>query len=270
MINEEKTGNEIHFVKTKRPRVITNALSKLVLMYMGKRDGKKGIPSDRNNAEWMSPTLRKEYAKIDEKMAKVWYDVDEKCGELYAKTESLISDFEQNALEIKRIHTYILREGIQYKDVIGNNHTLPKELHDMINSKRNSEGKCDALGLRLRRYNEYNKLILNAKEHYFRKRIKLKSDFQEIKRNYQVIISLESELDIFFWELCSNIERRTSWYWQGVLLKHPQKNIMPQTPPKANNNYINNIHKERREGLKNKIASIETYHKEILELEYVE
>lgn len=263
-------GNTLVLSKSKKPRIFTNALSKFILMFMGKRDGKKGIPSDKNNPDWMSPTLRKEYAKVDESMAKVWYDIDEKCGAVYAKTEELISDFEQNALEIKRIHNYILSEGIKFKDVVGNNPTISKDLYEMINTKRANEQKCDALGIRLRRYNEYNKMIRAAKEQYFKKRIKLKNDYQEIKRNYQIISTLESELDIFFWELCSNIERRTSWYWQGVLLKHPLRDSMPQVPPKSNNNYINDIHKKRRECLSKKIENIEKIHQEILMLEYVE
>lgn len=268
---ESKNINHKTYIltKTKKPHIFTNTLSKFILIFVGKRDGKKGIPSNNNNPDWMSPTLRKEHAKIDENMAKVWYDIYEKSGVLYSKTEAIISEFEQNAIEIKRIHDYIIFEGIKYKDVVSNN-ISNTSLYNMLNTKRDSEQKCDAFGIRLRRYNEYNKAISVAKDQYLKNRIKFKKDYQEIKMNYQIISILEEELDVFFLELCSNIERRTSWYWQGVLLKHPQKASLPQVPPKANNKYINDFHDKRRAKLKVKIDKIERIHEEILKLEYVE
>lgn len=269
MINEEKKETVVYLSKPRKPYVFTNVLSKLILMHIGKRDGKKGIPSDANNSEWMSPTLRKEYAKIDERMAKILREVDKKCGELYADTEILLSDFVQNETEIEKIYSYIIGENITYKEVVGNS-VSSSELSKMLNAKRQNENKCDELGLRLRRYNEHNKAIQTVKERYYEARNKLKIDYQQIMKNYQMIITLENEIDIFFLELCSNIERRTSWYWQGVLLKHPHKNTMPQTAPKYNNNNILNFNKQRREELTKKISNIEICHKKVLELDYVE
>ncbi len=269
MKSQAKRKNMICFVKDKKPRVFTNVLSKLFLMHLGKKDGKKGIPSNKNNPDWMSPALRKEYAKIDEKMAEYWYVIDEQCGPLYAETEELLAKLYQSKLEIEQLHEYIVNEGIAFKEVIGNT-VSDVNLDKMIKEKRKNEQKCDDLGIRLRRYKEYSNLILNAKKQYFQKKALFKNDYQNIKKNYQLISTLESEIDIFFWELRANIERRTAWYWQGVLLKHPQRDSMPQIPPSAKNDHINEIYENRRATLIDRLEEIERYNEKVLSLTYVE
>lgn len=211
MIDEEKKETVTHLYKPRKPYVFTNVLSKLILMHAGKKDGKKEIPSDVNNPEWMSPTLRKEYSKIDEKMSKIWYDIDKTCDKLYAETELLLSDFLQNETEFINIYQYISTERITYKEVVGNS-VKSTETSNMLNSKRHNEEKCDTLGIRLRRYNEHNKVINVAIKFFDEKKNNLINDYKKIMENYQIIINTENKLDIYFWELCSNIERRTSWY----------------------------------------------------------
>lgn len=269
MIDEEKNETVTHLYKPRKPYVFTNVLSKLILMHTGKKDGKRGIPTDINNPEWLSPTLRKEYSKIDEKMSKIWYDVDKTSDKLYAEIELLLSDFLYNEKEINNIYNYIMDENVTYKEVVGNSVTSPA-LNDMLNAKRHNEGKCDALGIRLRRYNEHKKVIDVAMKAFDEKKNNLKNDYQKIMENYQIIINTENKLDIYFWELCSNIERRTSWYWQGMLLKHLQGKIMPQIPPKANNNHINTFHQNRRNALEQKILDIEKRYQNILNVRYIE
>ncbi len=254
-------------LNVRKPKVCINIISKLLLKSRGKKDGKKSIPSVNleDGENYISPTIRKEHSRVDEAMAKVSRRIDKITSEVYVETDLLIADLIQRAHEVENLDKELKGTLKKWDIIIYDNPKIADELKEMLKVKRKNEEKLDDVGIRLRRFAEYQKEIEKLRERKAQSKNELKKDYKQITANYRKICVIDKQIDEIFWEFCARIDRRVAWYWQGVLLKHPFRDTMPQEPPKAQNKYIKDLLKASREDLKSRIDAIEEIYKNTLE-----
>lgn len=253
-------------LNVRKPKVCINIISKLLLKRRGKKDGKKSIPSvtSENKENYISPTIRKEHSRVDEAMAKVSRRIDKMTSEIYVETDLLIADLIQRAQEVENLDNELKSTLKKWDIIIYDNPKIADEMREMLKVKRKNEEPLDNVGIRLRRFAEYQKEIDKLRKRKAQSKNELKEDYKQITANYRKICVIDKQIDEIFWEFCARIDRRVAWYWQGVLIKHPFRDAIPQEPPKAQNKYIKDLLKASRDELKSRIDSIKDIYKNAL------
>lgn len=264
--------NSVVNLRIIKPILIANIFSKCWLKHLGKIDGKNKIPVENNNI-WSSPTIDREHARLKGCMSVVSEKINIKNNKLYIRTEYMISEFEQAALEYKRLHEH-LAEKISLDDiVIIDSSALDDDQKAMLNLKRENEEPLDNTGIRMRRFSEYQANLIQMRSQLVKSKLELERLYRAIVGNFSEIERLDTFIETSFWKYSSKIEKRLSWYWQGVLLKNSKnkdsKRAYTACPPKSENKEFVDFHKKRREELIRKINEVEKKHEKMCELKIV-
>lgn len=246
--------------------------SKIRLQYKGKKDGKKGIPYLDSNGHWISPTIQEESNNVSVLISNVYSYLNRKNTECYIRTETAISEFEQRALEIERLHNFLKEKMKRFDETINvstKNNSLTEELKEMLNSKRESEKDLEPIGIRLRRFREYQRQIEPFRKQFVIARKKLEQDFKKVS-NYSAQVELiDEQLRIISHEFYSAANTRLSWYWQGVLKKHAQKEQIKSQIPRVIETDFDAIHGTRLKDIKNRVSAAKAKRDRLLSLEIV-
>lgn len=217
-------------IKIKRIKSHTNIFSELFLKRQGKKDGKNGIPFNYSGDEIISPNIKKEHDKIYSYMAYMLKMISNYNAYYYHEFQALFAEFDSKTEDAKKIIDYLQDKPSEINLYISNlNSTLDFEKY--LSSKRKSEEGLDNIVIRQRRFEEYQNRLLKY-------RTMFKALSEEIDEIYKKIVVcfdvLKRTFELFepmFWEACSVIDIRLSWYWQGVLLKHSQaEKLLPVAP----------------------------------------
>lgn len=254
----------VHILK---PVMFANVFSKCWLKYLGKNDGKNRIPR-RDGAIWYSPTIDREHSRIDGCMATVSEKINSRNNKLYIKTEYMISEFEQAAYEYERLHNHLKEHISKDAIIIVDSKDLTTDHKNMLSSKRENEKNLDSIGIRLRRFKEYQEKLNLLRSQLDQSRVSLENLYQIIHANQKQIKLLDSYIDTAFWRYSSKIDRRLSWYWQGVLLKCKDPNL-PACVPKANCTKFKTLHEARQKELNDRITSLDSIYEKVIQLKIV-
>lgn len=249
-----------------QPVISTNWFSKIALKCRGKRDGKQNIPTVYANTIPSSPTIHREQARVDECMAYIAEKIDVKTAVTYVDTEALMAHFWQAEQEYRRMHDRLKDELKPNTIIVVDHDGISSTQQDMLKAKRTNEEKLDSIGLRLRRFREYQKNLEALRTQLSELEDTLEKDYQAIKTNHAQIQFLDSLLDTFFLKYSAKIDKRLSWYWQGVLKKHPDSTTMPQVPPNTTNQKSQMIHTAKRQALEKNISDLEQAYTYLLAL----
>lgn len=236
-------------IKIKRINSHIRILSKFFLKRQGKKDGKRGIPSITTDNQIMSPNIKKEHDRVYSYMAYIIRIISSYNAHYYHELQALIAKLDAKIKEciiIKQITKDKPSEISLYIPTISSN----PEFENFLNSKHTLEQSLDSIAIRKRRFEEYQSKLSK----YRIKEEALSVEINEIYENIMVcldIIKRTLELsEPIFWESCSVIDIRLSWYWQGVLLKHAQAEKLPPIVSKPNCSQYDNY-------IKSKIDEIE-------------
>lgn len=263
MINKKAKLN------VRKPILFANCLSKCYLKYLGKKDGKNNIPFIDHNGKSAdminSPTINRELSKIEKCMSVVSEKINKKNNGLYKDTMISIIKFKQSALEYKRLHTLLNDKLKEYDIIIPNSYSLPEE-EEMLNCKKVSEQELDPIGVRSRRFEEYQIKLKPLRQKLTESRETLKEQYCEIMINVKQIRLLDTYIDTSYIYYSSKVNKRISWYWQGVLMKHHSKKLLPKCPEPPKDSKLKAIHIERRKDFEDKLKELEETHKNILSM----
>ena len=260
----------LHIMK---PVLFANIFSKCWLKHLGKVDGKNDIPVE-NNQVWFSPTIDREHARLKGCMAVVCEKINAKNNKLYIRTEYMISEFEQAAMEYERLHAHLL-EKIKLDDIIIiDSSKLNNDHKEMLRVKRDNEAALDNVGIRERRFKEYQANLVQLRSQLITSKGDLERLYRAIVGNLAEIKRLDMFIVTSFWKYSSKIEKRLSWYWQGVLFKNSKKETGKRKgytacPPKSEKKEFVDLHKEKCEELIKKIDAVEKVHEKVCKLEIV-
>lgn len=97
----------------------------------------------------------------------------------------------------------------------------------------------------------------------------MKECYRVIKSNQKQIKLLYSIIDASLSRYNAKIEKRLSWYWQGVLLKYESPNSLPPVPAKLIlKNFQSTYDKELKE-IDDEILKLQQRQEELLKLKIV-
>ncbi len=238
----------------------------------GKKDGKRSIPYIDMNGKWVSPTIQEEFSKVNNCISEAYQILCKNNARCFLEFERCIAEFKQKALEIQRLHSF-LEEKLNPFDVIacatGTNTQMTKEQINMLDSKRNSENNAEVMGIRIRRFNEYQKPYEPLRTRLIIARKELEDTYKNIIYYYGQIDLINTRLRVFYTELCSAADVRISWYWQGVLKKHTNKRNMHLQIPKTEDDTFNRIYALNIDGRTKEIDEVRKIRDKILSLSIV-
>ncbi len=256
-----------------KPVLLANIFSKCWLKHLGKVDGKNNIPVE-NDKVWFSPTIDREHARLKGCMAAVSEKINIKNNKLYIRTEYMISEFEQAAMEYERLHAHLIKKISLDDIIIIDSSELDNDQKEMLKVKRDNEEFLDKSGVRIRRFNEYQANLVQLRSQLITSKGDLERLYRAIVGNLAEIKRLDTFIETSFWKYSSKIEKRLSWYWQGVLFKNSKKEPKDRKhytacPPKSENKEFVDLHKEKRNELIKKIDEVEKVHEKVCKLEIV-
>lgn len=254
------------------PNIKTNLIAHLILNFRGYRDGKKNIPFLAENNNWISPTIRDEKAKVSSYMSKIYRIANTKNFNLFIMAEISIAKFEQNALQIERLHNFLKEKLLEYEtaeNIAMVNMKLTEEQKDFLNSKRVSETNLDPVGLRARRLNEYFRPLATLKEQINNVLIEIEQNYENLVGYYTKIEMIDETVKAQFFDVNARIDKRLSWYWQGVLRKHKDRDSIKIEGQKIDDFDVKSLYDEQRKNLESKFKKVKEKREKILNLSIV-
>lgn len=254
-------------VRFLKPVLLVNVFSKCWLKHLGKNDGKNNIPRS-DGTIWYSPTIDREHSRIDGCMATVSEKINSRNNKLYIQTEYMIYEFERAAYDYERLHNHLAEQIARDAIIIVDSKNLTDDQKNMLSSKRKNEQPQDEIGIRLRRFKEYQDKLNSLRSQLVQSKASLESLYQIIHANQKQIKLLDSYIDTAFWRYSSKIDRRLSWYWQGVLLKCKKPNL-PACAPKSDCTKFQTLHEKRQKELNDRIIQIDSIYDKVIQLKIV-
>lgn len=240
------------YLKINQPYIPLGLFSKLFLINQGKKDGKNEIPY-RIEDIWISPTIRTEEKRVEKLITNVSAFSNRKNYRLYVQFEQSVAYFEQRAIEIKTLHDFLDKKlGIYDESYYTSNSdiSIPLDLDlqgqngmkAMLNSKRKSEENAETMGIRIRRFKEYQKPMNDLRVRYNLAKKELEQSFEEIVAIYELLVMIDRQLNSLYHGFCAKVNMRLAWYWQGVLKKHPQKDKIQLLVPKTEKSIFDSLY----------------------------
>lgn len=258
-------------LKARRPILPANCLSKCYLKHLGKRDGNNEIPyiaegTDRNSlTDIVTPTIIREEERIKKCLSVLSERLNKKNNAIYKDIMASIIEFEQAALDYKRLHKRLESKLKEYDIIIPKSYSSIEE-EDFLAAKRDSEANLDDFGVRERRFNEYQKKLSPMRKELFESRKKLIEQYRSIVSSIEQLKNLEDCIANAAKYYTAKVNKRISWYWQGVLLKHNDKDELPFYPKKQLNSQFDCIFEKRRIEFEANLDKLEKIHNEVLSM----
>lgn len=208
-------------------------ISKFILKTNGKRDGKKGIPFSASNDDIVSPNVKKEHDKIYSYMAYIIRVINIYNAFYYHELQSMIADLSTKVNEAINLNNILRKQHSEISMYIPICNT-DKDFEDFLKSKHKLENDLDDIAIRQRRFEEYQNKLSTYRIKFNTLSIEIVEIYKNIFMNIDIIKRTFELAKPIFWEASSTIDIRLSFYWQGVLLKHPKAEKLEQTAPKPN------------------------------------
>lgn len=256
---------ETKTLTVEKPHFHTGKCAELRLKFQGKRDGKKGIPNIIPNESIMTPIVKKEHDKIYSYMSSVTGKVNEYNSEYYKELQHLIAKFSGKAEDTLVIHKFLEDKPSEMRFYIPKAN-FNSEFEAYLSTKRKFEKNLDDIGIRERRFNEYQQKLDKYRTRYYTSRNIVDEVYQNIMINYDIIKKNINLVKPMFWKASAEIDMRLSWYWQGVLMKHKNTRNLPQTAPSPDYNMYEQYYSEMISNIDEQIENVQLKYKEITKL----
>ena len=260
------------YTKEKTPRSKLNFWTRFMLIHRGKKDGKRNIPYRDVNGDWISPTIQEETHKAAAIISNIYRVLKKANAESYIEFEWWIAEFEERAVEIKRLHDFLdckmKRLDASFCTATDNPKLSPDD-RAMLNAKRKSEKDLEEMGIRLRRFNEYQQPLDPLRKRLIMARKELEENFEMVAAYYGQFRLLDEQMISLYEEFCSLANARLSWYWQGVLKKHNDRDSMQVEIPKSSKNLLNSLYGINIADLENRFENIKKERDYVLSLSVI-
>lgn len=258
-------------LNARRAILPATCFSKCYLKHLGKRDGKNEIPYivegvDKNSlTDIKTPTIIREEERIKKCLSVLTERLNKKNNALYKDIMVSIVEFEQAALDYDRLHKRLEDKLKEYDIIIPKSYSTQQE-EDFLSAKRDSESNLDEFGVRTRRFNEYQSKLSPMRKELFESRKKLIDQYKNIVSSIEQLKNLEDCIANAVEYYSAKVNKRISWYWQGVLLKHEDKDTLPSFPKEQLNSQFECIFKHRRKEFEDKLEELKKIHNDVLSM----
>lgn len=186
----------------------------LNMWFLGKGDGRAGLPRQARSEEWESPRLRKEKNAYAEFCDRAWGSTQLELAEHYKNVGALVDQIKRKEELLERL----LQEAPQPPDDVyfqtrkSGEEDLPE---DIVRSRRNRE-------------------LAEQKAPYYAKLRALKQDIETAVTQMDQVQAHIIETNNFTRMVCERVkyhtEQRRDTYWNAAWRMHPEKDKMPITP----------------------------------------
>ncbi|MBR1811607.1 MAG: hypothetical protein IJ766_08190 [Clostridia bacterium] len=222
---------------------------------------------------WLSPTIQAEGKKVTELISNVYTYFNKKNCDIFVQFETAISAFEERAIEIETLYDFLKDRINAYDGPIytasEQKNLQPQELNDMLNAKRESEENAENIGIRIRRFREYQAPVEELRKRYYNAKAELERDFIIITSNFELLEMIDRQLNALYQELCSRANTRLSWYWQGVIKKHPKKTSIQIEVPEVEKEVFDTLYSLNIRALEDKLNAARAERDRVLALSIV-
>ena len=270
---KQKRSEEIKiYTKVKTPSTKLNFWTRFMLVHRGKKDGKKNIPYRDINGDWISPTIQEEAHKAAAIISNIYRILKKANAESYIEFEWWIAEFEERAVEVKRLHSFLDGKMKRFDASLftaTDNSMLPSSEREFLNAKRESEKDLEEMGIRLRRFNEYQQPLEPLRRRLIIARKELEESFEMVAAYYGQFRLLDEQLISLYQEFCSLANARLSWYWQGVLKKHKDRDSMQVEMPESSKSLLSSLYGVNIADLENRFECIKKERDYVLMLSVV-
>ncbi len=260
-MESQKKKSSINF---KRIHSNVSILSKFLLKRSGKKDGKKSIPFIQEKYI-ISPNVKKEHDKVYAYMAYIMRVINNHNASYYHESQSMIAELETKVDEAIKLSEFLKDKPSEISVYIPN-YTKNADFENYLKSKHKLETELDDISIRQRRFEEYQNRLSKYRTKLDTLSIQIIEIYKNILVNLDIIRKTIELSEPIFGEVASNIDMRLSWYWQGVILKHPQAEMLKPTAPEPKyetyTDYLD-AKKDELEKLQQRVESIYTDFKDI-------
>jgi len=182
------------------------------------------------NAEANAEALRRAHALVEGFDAFLWSRVEKRTAPTRIQCDVIISDISLRSAAISELKERLQDKFPPEMDITVDDN-LPLELQHMLATVRVNEQGLDPVGLRLRRWAEYQKLLQPLRAQLAENQNALRGLINTLTDSLTRITVAESLARALHAEFVSYVNRRITHYWQGVMKNHPQSDTLPMQPP---------------------------------------
>lgn len=200
-----------------------NPLTKLWLVFIGKRDSKKYI----QNAG-VFPFIDFENSKIIKYASKTSYILRKNTISLFAHFDKQMTLLEQQLYKVNELLNRLENKPYPEEIVITNNKNLSDNISEMLKIKRISEKDLEETAIKIRRFKEYQQNLEPIRKEMFNEMQNLLIIYRDLCFYSANIEGIYAQANMLIKQYISYINMRISLYKRGWIANTNQQNNMPQ------------------------------------------
>lgn len=186
------------------------------LKIAGRIDGRRGLPRENDNGQWVSPHIEKEVRSYDEFSSRMW-------GQLQIEEEAAFARLGELMDSVVHIKSQL--------------DTAKSELDEasagegmVNNSRKHGESKLTDAQVAARRSNERTKRLSPIRSRVSSLQAKLTSEIDEFSAVRAKIVEDNNSTRMVCNRVRDHLYQRLAIYWNSALRKHTERSKMPVVP----------------------------------------
>ena len=185
-------------------------LETIHMNYLGKKDGKQGIPKENDEGEWISSVMNKEKNEYEEYCGKIWGMISEVLEEKYKKCAVLDNEISLlgKKLDAARAANKNAAPLTNFARKRGEEDLADSQI--IARGKREEEKRMSALRAKVERLED-----------------ELSSKYMELAELQHYAEELTKLARMICERVMSHINQRLDIYWRAVLKFHAERDGMP-------------------------------------------
>lgn len=210
-------------IRRKRYRGLNNGKRKglnlvelLKLNFLGRRDGRKGLPRTAEDNVWGSPFIDSELQAYEEFCSRTWGGLQIENEDRYARLEELT-----NILQSK--------EKL-LKDARSELSELIREENLLEPVRKRGEDKLTEAQVKARRYAEREKRMLPIRRKVTCLEGEIETNLEEFAELHSGLLEDDNSTRLICNRVKDHVLMRMDTYWNAALLQHREGNSMPTVP----------------------------------------
>lgn len=186
------------------------------LKIAGRIDGRRGLPRENDNGQWVSPHIEKEVRSYDEFSSRMWGQLQIEEEAAFARLGELMDSVAHIKAQLDTAK-YELDEATAGEGMVNN-------------SRKHGESKLTDAQVASRRANERCKRLSPIKSRVSSLQAKLTSEIDEFSAARAKIIEDNNSTRMVCNRVRDHLYQRLAVYWNAALRKHAEHSKMPVVP----------------------------------------
>lgn len=186
------------------------------LKIAGRIDGRRGLPRENDNGQWVSPHIEKEVRSYDEFSSRMW-------GQLQIEEEAAFARLGELMDSVVHIKSQLDTAKSELDVASAGEGTVN-------NLRKHGEGKLTDAQVAARRANERTKRLSPIRSRVSSLQAKLTSEIDEFSAVRAKIVEDNNSTRMVCNRVRDHLYQRLAVYWNSALRKHTERSKMPAVP----------------------------------------